>query len=68
MAGRVEFYKDEAGEFRFRVKGGNGEIVVGSSQGYRDMHDADRAFNDLRDLLREDGIMVMWLGHPREES
>lgn len=34
MAGKFELYKDNAGEFRFRLKAGNGEIV-GTSEGYK---------------------------------
>ena len=33
MAGKFECYKDKAGEFRFRLKAGNGEIIL-SSEGY----------------------------------
>ena len=33
MAGTIEIFKDNAGEFRFRVKSSNGQIVL-SSEGY----------------------------------
>ena len=33
MAGKFEIYKDNAGEFRFRLKARNGENIL-SSQGY----------------------------------
>lgn len=33
MAGKFECYKDKAGEFRFRLKAGNGETIL-SSEGY----------------------------------
>jgi uncharacterized protein YegP (UPF0339 family) len=33
MAAKFEIYKDKAGEFRFRLKSGNGEIIA-SSEGY----------------------------------
>lgn len=33
MAGKFELYKDKAGEYRFRLKASNGEIV-GQSEGY----------------------------------
>ncbi|MCU0824769.1 MAG: YegP family protein [Leptospira sp.] len=33
MAGKFEIYKDKAGEFRFRLKAANGEIIA-SSEGY----------------------------------
>lgn len=33
MAGTFEIFKDNAGEYRFRLKAGNGQIVL-SSEGY----------------------------------
>ncbi|MCR9278797.1 MAG: YegP family protein [Pseudomonadaceae bacterium] len=33
MAGKFELYKDKGGKFRFRLKAGNGEIIL-ASQGY----------------------------------
>lgn len=33
MAGKFELFKDARGEFRFRLKSGNGEIVL-ASEGY----------------------------------
>ena len=33
MAGKFETYKDKAGEHRFRLKAGNGEVIL-SSEGY----------------------------------
>ena len=33
MAGKFEVYKDKAGEFRFRLKAGNGQNIL-SSEGY----------------------------------
>ena len=34
MAGKFEIYKDKRGEFRYRLKAGNGEIIL-SGQGYK---------------------------------
>lgn len=34
MAGKFEMYKDKAGEFRFRLKAGNGETIL-ASEGYK---------------------------------
>lgn len=33
MAGKFEIFKDKAGEFRFRLKAGNGQIIL-ASEGY----------------------------------
>jgi uncharacterized protein YegP (UPF0339 family) len=34
MAGKFELYKDKAGEFRFRLKAGNGETIA-AGEGYK---------------------------------
>src|ERR1700755_3074273 len=34
MAGKFEIYKDKAGEFRFRLRAANGEIIL-ASEGYK---------------------------------
>jgi uncharacterized protein YegP (UPF0339 family) len=34
MAGKFEVFKDAKGEFRFRLKAGNGEIIA-SGEGYK---------------------------------
>lgn len=34
MAGKFELYKDKAGEFRFRLKASNGEIIL-TGEGYK---------------------------------
>jgi len=34
MAGKFELYKDKAGEFRFRLKAGNGQTIL-VSEGYK---------------------------------
>lgn len=33
MAGKFELYKDGSGEYRFRLKAGNGEVIA-TSEGY----------------------------------
>jgi uncharacterized protein len=35
MSGKFEIYKDKAGEFRFRLKAGNGQNIL-ASEGYKD--------------------------------
>jgi uncharacterized protein YegP (UPF0339 family) len=34
MAGKFEIYKDKKGEFRYRLKAGNGEIIL-TGEGYK---------------------------------
>ncbi|MFT4158286.1 MAG: YegP family protein [Microbacterium sp.] len=33
MAGKFELYQDKGGDFRFRLKAGNGEVIA-TGQGY----------------------------------
>jgi hypothetical protein len=40
MAGKFEIYKDKKGEFRFRLKAGNGETIL-ASEGYGDRSGVD---------------------------
>jgi uncharacterized protein YegP (UPF0339 family) len=35
MAGKFELYEDKSGEYRFRLKAGNGEVIATSSESYQ---------------------------------
>lgn len=48
----TEIWQDDEGQWRFRVKGRNGEIVAWS-EGYTREADARRALDDLRRILDE---------------
>jgi uncharacterized protein YegP (UPF0339 family) len=48
----IEFYQDEQGGHRFRVKGKNGEIVAGSEP-YASESNARRGVDDLRRILND---------------
>lgn len=37
---RVEYYQDSTGQWRWRVRAANGEIISESSESYRDRSDA----------------------------
>jgi len=47
MAGKFECYKDKAGEFRFRLKAGNGEIIL-SSEGYKSKASCDNGIASVK--------------------
>lgn len=47
MAGTFELFKDKKGEFRFRLKAGNGEIVL-SSEGYKDRAGATNGVESVK--------------------
>lgn len=48
----TEIYQDEEGQWRFRVKGTNGEIVA-TGEGYTRPADAERGLSALRRILRD---------------
>lgn len=47
MAGKFECYKDKAGEFRFRLKAGNGETIL-SSEGYTSRSGCAKGIESVR--------------------
>lgn len=54
MAGKFELYKDKKGEFRFRLKAGNGEIVL-ASEGYNDRAGAQNGIESVKKNAEEIG-------------
>ena len=53
MAGKFECYKDKAGEFRFRLKAGNGETIL-SSEGYKQKASCDNGIESVRKNCQDD--------------
>ena len=53
MAGKFELYNDKAGEFRFRLKAGNGEIIL-ASEGYKTRASAENGIASVQKNAPED--------------
>ena len=47
MAGKFELYKSPNGEFRFRLKAGNGEIIA-TSEGYSSKASAKNGIDSVK--------------------
>ncbi|TGL85258.1 DUF1508 domain-containing protein [Leptospira congkakensis] len=47
MSAKFEIYKDKAGEFRFRLKAGNGEIIA-SSEGYSSKQACENGISSVK--------------------
>ena len=47
MAGKFELYTDKAGEYRFRLKAGNGEVIA-ISEGYSSKSAALNGIDSVR--------------------
>lgn len=47
MAAKFELYKDKAGEYRFRLKAGNGQVIA-VSEGYRTKTSALNGINSVK--------------------
>lgn len=60
MAGKWELYTDKGGEYRFRLKAGNGEVIALSSEGYSTKASALNGIESIRknassDIVETDG-------------
>ena len=53
MAGKFEIYKDKAGEFRFRLKAGNGQIIL-ASEGYKAKASCNNGIESVRKNSQSD--------------
>lgn len=47
MAGKFELYKDKAGEFRFRLKASNGQVIA-IGEGYKTKASALNGIESIR--------------------
>jgi uncharacterized protein YegP (UPF0339 family) len=47
MAGKFELYNDARGEFRFRLKAGNGEVIA-TSEGYKTKASAENGIESVK--------------------
>ena len=48
--GKVEFFKDKAGEYRWRLKATNGRIIADSAEGYKNQADCEAGFELVKSL------------------
>jgi uncharacterized protein YegP (UPF0339 family) len=55
MAGKFEIYKDKAGEYRFRLKAGNGETVL-VSEGYSSKAGATNGCESVKKNAGDPGL------------
>ncbi len=53
MAGKFEIFKDNGGEFRFRLKAGNGEKIL-ASEGYKDKSGAESGIASVKKNAPDD--------------
>ena len=47
-AGAFEVYKDKAGEFRWRLRSGNGQIIATSGEGYSEKRSCMAAIESVK--------------------
>jgi uncharacterized protein YegP (UPF0339 family) len=53
MTAEIEVYEDDAGEWRWRLKAGNGETIADGAEGYDSRHNAERAVDTVRATFAE---------------
>lgn len=57
---RLEFYEDEAGEFRWRLVASNGNIVAVSGEGYKNRNDCKDIADQIFLTTYEPEVAVLW--------
>ncbi len=60
---KFEIYQDEKGEFRWRLKGANGEIIAVSSEGYTTDQMLKKTLNNLISSVAKGEITRISYGH-----
>jgi uncharacterized protein YegP (UPF0339 family) len=58
---KFEYYKDVAGEWRWRVKHQNGNIVADSSEGYKNKQDMLDVVQNITDALKTEQFQEVQL-------
>ncbi len=53
MAGKFELYQDKAGEYRFRLKAGNGQTIL-ASEGYKQKSSANNGIESVKKNAADD--------------
>lgn len=48
MSGKVIFYKDKAGEYRWKLTASNGEIIANSGEGYTTKQNCQKGFESVK--------------------
>ena len=48
--GKFQIFQDKSGEYRWRLKAANGQIVATSGEGYKQKADAQRAVTTVQQL------------------
>ncbi|WP_425404978.1 YegP family protein [Hwanghaeella sp.] len=54
MAGKFDLYTDKAGEYRFRLKAGNGQVIL-ASEGYKQKSSATNGIDSVKSNALNDG-------------
>lgn len=58
---KVIFYKDDIGEWRWRMRARNGNIMADSGEGYSSKRNAFRAYRSLMNQIWNHTIKVEWV-------
>ena len=61
MAGKFELYKDKGGEFRFRLKAGNGQVIL-ASEGYKRRASANNGIASVQKNAPNDALILAGYG------
>ncbi|HVK11402.1 MAG TPA: DUF1508 domain-containing protein [Gemmataceae bacterium] len=51
--GSIEIYKDNSGNFRFRIKDGEGKVIAMPPKGYAEKEDVEKLLDQIKTILEK---------------
>ncbi len=58
--GKVEFYKDKSGEFRWRLKASNGQVIATGGEGYTSEAGCKNGFESVKNHVMEAEVVELY--------
>lgn len=58
--GKVEFFKDKKGEYRWRLKASNGQIIADSGEGYSSYDGCKHGFESVKSNVQDAEIVELF--------
>lgn len=55
--GKVEFFKDKKGEYRWRLKASNGQVIADSGEGYSSYDSCRHGFESVKAHIQDAEII-----------
>jgi len=58
--GKVEFFADKRGEYRWRLKATNGEVIADSAEGYKSKQGCKNGYESVQRNCQDAEVVEQW--------